>query len=235
MKKVLIMILTVVLMLTSCEITDVKLNDSQNSSSGKLSPSNIDSDANFVANITTPEPSKNSYEENIGPDDLNTSYTLSEISAKTNIDVNIKKTADDLTNKLINVLGWLMYQPTSIGIGKRYITDQYQARYFIVSNPRFSNMNDFKKYLETFMSDNLINKFLAGVNFVEYQGHLYARDGTEGGSVYGEKREYSITYQDEKTMKFDVYVSDPVQNYYKCYMNIEKVNGNWIVADSNIP
>ena len=235
MKKILIITLIFALLLSGCEKVKNIVNSSQNVSSGKFISNNTSSDENFIAMVNTSEPSKESYEAKIGPVDTKTSYTLSSITDITNIDSNTKKAVDDLASKIKKIIGWLMYQPALIGVGKKYVINQDNNKFYIVDNPLFPNMGELKKYMKTVMSDTLIKKFLDGIDIIEYGGHLYALDGVEGGSVYDEKRLYSITYQDTKKINFDVYVSDPDQKYYKCYMNIEMVNGNWIVADTNLP
>jgi hypothetical protein len=219
--------------------TNPQISPSPDDNSPSQTPEggNEGSDKNCVGFINIQVDLSNGYyNHDVTPDDPD-NFTESQIK-KNDLDKNMENIVIGLYTKTVQAIDWFENDPQDLGFGDKYLLDNNsQLEYYIVTNPSYPNAEVFKDYLRSFMSEEYMKKLFNDGFIIEYEGKLYAHEGDNCNEM-GAAAEYnifSVADKSEDTMKLDIYEPSPFEDenvYYKFYMDIQKVNGKWIVTDA---
>lgn len=80
-----------------------------------------------------------------------------------------------------------------------YVKEEENCNYYAFDYPGITTMDEFKKFLKTRFTDEIIESKLEGDFFKEYDGRLYVLDAARGSDISIDHVDYEVYYDSEKS------------------------------------
>ena len=79
-----------------------------------------------------------------------------------------------------------------------YVKEEENCNYYAFDYPGITTMDEFKKFLKTRFTDEIIESKLEGDFFKEYDGRLYVLDAARGSDISRDHVDYEVYYDNDK-------------------------------------
>ena len=94
--------------------------------------------------------------------------------------------------------GYWMWFAGAAPMDDEYSKEEEYCTYYAFDYPDITSMDEFKKFLRTRFTDEIIESKLEGDFFKEYDGRLYVMDAARGSDISIDHVDYEVYYDNDK-------------------------------------
>lgn len=106
---------------------------------------------------------------------------------------------DKILADYADAYGYWMWFAGAAPMNSDNVKEEEYGNYYAFDYPGITTMDEFKKFLKTRFTDEIIESKLEGDFFKEYDGRLYVLDAARGSDISIDHVDYEVYYDSEKS------------------------------------